>query len=108
MLLVSLRTQATTGALIWGLTSHSASKISQQFEKRQVKKTYLAVVQGAADRLPRSSGLIEGPIRRLAGGAVTTKPFPAELVRKEVVAKTEWELLASSVSDACKRSSWKG
>ena len=91
--------EATTGALIWGLTSHSAGKVSQQFEKRQVKKTYLAVVRGASDRLLQSTGVIEGPIRRLAGGTVTTKCSSPELVRKEVTAKTEWEVLANSVSD---------
>lgn len=94
----SLIIQATTGALIWGLTSHSAGRVSQQFEKRQVKKMYLAVVRGAADRFPQSTGTIEGPIRRLAGGSVSTKPSPPEFIRKEVVAKTQWELLATSVS----------
>ncbi|EPS96072.1 hypothetical protein FOMPIDRAFT_101567 [Fomitopsis schrenkii] len=88
--------KATTGALIWGLTSHSAGRVSQQFEKRQVKKMYLAVVRGAADRFPQSTGTIEGPIRRLAGGSVSTKPSPPEFIRKEVVAKTQWELLATS------------
>ncbi|KAI0725539.1 pseudouridine synthase [Fomitopsis betulina] len=88
--------KATTGALIWGVTGHSAGKVCQQFEKRQVKKTYLAVVRGAADRFPQSSGTIAGPMRRLSGGSVTTRASPPGLIRKEVVTKTQWELLATS------------
>lgn len=52
----------TSGALVFALNDEIARALSAQFESRQVKKTYLALVRG----WPPLGGLIDHPIREMA------------------------------------------
>ncbi|EPS96073.1 hypothetical protein FOMPIDRAFT_1151358 [Fomitopsis schrenkii] len=92
--------KATTGAMIWSLTSRAYQQYNRDFEVRAVKKTYLAVVRAAADRIPKRSGSINGLIQRLKGpgwALTTTKPCSdATLIRKKAHARSDWKLLATS------------
>lgn len=49
----------TSGVMIFGLTPHAQRFLSKQFEERQVKKTYIARVQG---RLEPKSGRVDLPL----------------------------------------------
>jgi tRNA pseudouridine65 synthase len=69
--------QATTGVLVFALSSEMASAIQTQFQNQSLKKTYLALVRGWT----KDSATIETPLtRRLDGGV-------------EVEAKTEYRTL---------------
>lgn len=87
--------------MIWSLTSRAYQQYNRDFEVRAVKKTYLAVVRAAADRIPKRSGSINGLIQRLKGpgwALTTTKPCSdATLIRKKAHARSDWKLLATSV-----------
>jgi tRNA pseudouridine65 synthase len=82
--------RATSGVLIFGFDSETAHLLTTQFERRQVQKTYLAIVRGYTD----DSGTINMPLKepydRIATPAQTTENKPA----KEAV--TEYETLARS------------
>jgi tRNA pseudouridine65 synthase len=82
--------RATSGVLIFGFDSETARLLTTQFERRQVQKTYLAIVRGYTD----DSGTINMPLKepydRIATPAQTTENKPA----KEAV--TEYETLARS------------
>lgn len=49
----------TSGVMIFGLTPHAQRFLSKQFEERQVKKTYVARVQG---RLEPKTGRVDLPL----------------------------------------------
>lgn len=82
--------RATSGVLIFGLDSESARLLTTQFERREVQKTYLAIVRGYTD----DSGTIDMPLKepydRIATPAQTTENKPAQ------EAITEFKTLARS------------
>ena len=55
----------TSGIVVFAKNSYFHSIVSREFEKRQVEKTYIAIVHG---RLTKKSGLIEKPIKRSQDG----------------------------------------
>ena len=59
-LLVHRLDRDTSGLMIFGLTKHSQRHLNLQFEKRQIKKSYLAEVWGkVVDR----QGIVNLPLR---------------------------------------------
>lgn len=50
--------RAVSGVLLFAVTPRAARKLSRQFERREVKKTYLAVVAAA----PTAESLTQGPM----------------------------------------------
>lgn len=57
----------TTGALILAKNPLSAAVLSVQMKKRQIRRTYLALVDGV---LPES-GVVDAPIARMEGSVIT-------------------------------------
>ena len=57
-------------------------------------------MRGGADRFPEKTGVVEGMIYQLntPGGLTTTQEPPPELIRRKADTKSEWEVLATSVS----------
>jgi len=51
--------RATSGVLLFALTSEAASKIQKQFQRREIKKTYIAVVRGWTN----DHGQIDSPLK---------------------------------------------
>ena len=81
--------QSTTGCLALALNPQTARSLSKQFQEGTVKKTYLALVRGGASTFQEQFGTIDGRLKYKDGrGKVHASG-------KE--AKTEWEVLASSV-----------
>lgn len=82
--------RATSGVLIFGLDSEAARLLTTQFERREVEKTYHAIVRGYTD----DSGTIDMPLKepydRIATPAETDANKPAQ------EAITEYETLARS------------
>ena len=56
----------TTGALILAKNPYSASVLSAQMKQRQIRRTYLAIVQGIAPE----QGTIDAPIGRVADSTI--------------------------------------
>lgn len=66
--------KATSGVLVFGLTSASARAITEQFAARTTRKTYLALVRGfTADR-----GTLDAPLRDMADAKSTTRLHETE------------------------------
>lgn len=59
----------TTGALILAKNPLSAAVLSVQMKRRQIRRTYLALVDGV---LPES-GVVDAPIARMEGSVITRK-----------------------------------
>jgi tRNA pseudouridine65 synthase len=82
--------RATSGILIFGLDSEAARLLTTQFERREVEKTYHAIVRGYTD----DSGTIDMPLKepydRIATPAETDEDKPAQ------EAITDYETLARS------------
>lgn len=82
--------RATSGVLIFGLNSEAARLLTTQFERREVAKTYHAIVRGYTE----DSGTIDMPLKepydRIATPAETDEDKPAQ------EAITEYETLARS------------
>ncbi|KAI0725533.1 pseudouridine synthase [Fomitopsis betulina] len=97
-LIVHRLDKPTTGVLLFATSSIHANKIGLQFRQREIDKTYLAVVRGAADRFPEKMGAVEGMIYQLntPGGLTTAQEPLPELIRRKANTKSEWELLATS------------
>lgn len=57
----------TTGALILAKNPLSAAILSVQMKNRQIRRTYLALVDG----IPPASGTIDAPIARMEGSVIT-------------------------------------
>lgn len=57
----------TTGALILAKNPYSAAVLSTQMKRREIRRTYLAIVEG----IPPKSGTIDAPIGRVDGSAIT-------------------------------------
>lgn len=56
----------TTGALILSKNPYSAAVLSQQMKRREIRRTYLAIVEG----IPPQSGTISAPIGRKDGSTI--------------------------------------
>ena len=93
----------TTGALILAKNPYSAAVLSAQMKQRQIRRTYLAIVQG----ITPSHGTIDAPIGRTDGSTIERQIDPVNGER----AVTHYERLAayalhagtfSPVSDAQK------
>ncbi|KIK09442.1 hypothetical protein K443DRAFT_385998 [Laccaria amethystina LaAM-08-1] len=82
--------KGTTGALLLALTQSSARQISQQFQKRTVQKTYLALVRGGEKSFPEAFGEIRTSLKTVDG-------YPeVDLSLQGQPCATDWKLLASS------------
>ncbi|MCI5529170.1 MAG: RluA family pseudouridine synthase [Blautia sp.] len=57
----------TTGALILAKNPYSAAVLSTQMKRREIRRTYLAIVEG----IPPKSGTIDAPVGRVDGSAIT-------------------------------------
>jgi 23S rRNA pseudouridine1911/1915/1917 synthase len=55
-----------SGAICFARNSKAAARLSEEFEKRQVKKIYLALLEG---RLPQTKGMLVDRVRKLPGEA---------------------------------------
>ena len=84
-LLVHRLDRDTSGAIIFGLTRHAQRHLGLQFEKRWVRKTYLARVKG---KLEPKTGLVDLPL------VVDWPRRPLQKVCKEYgrPALTEWKV----------------
>ncbi|MGZ0169181.1 MAG: pseudouridine synthase [Planctomycetales bacterium] len=88
--------RATSGVLIFGLDSEAARLLTTQFERREVEKTYHAIVRGYTD----DSGTIDMPLKepydRIAtpAEADTDKPAQEAITDYETLARSELPLSA--------------
>ena len=88
--------RATSGVLMFGLNSEAARSLTTQFERREVQKTYVAIVRGYTD----DSGTIDMPLKepydRIATPAETTENKPAQeaVTHYETLARSELPLSA--------------
>lgn len=84
--------RATTGCLLLPITTNLARDLSQQFQAKQIEKSYLAVVRGGAGSFQGTRGVVDARLfshdgRVRLGG----KGEPGR------EARTAWEVLGSSV-----------
>ena len=56
--------RATSGVLVFALSSEHARALQESFQSRSVEKTYLALVRGT----PPASGVIDSPMAKREGG----------------------------------------
>ena len=77
----------TTGALILAKNPYSAAVLSAQMKQRQIRRTYLAIVQG----ITPSHGTIDAPIGRTDGSTIERQIDPVNGER----AVTHYERLAA-------------
>ena len=104
--------QDTTGALLLARSHLQARQFHVQFQERQVKKTYLALVQGGREAFPGTSGSIRNVLMYdsdgwfnkvsrgksdVAEGVSREKGEESRPSRKTREVITHWELLGSSV-----------
>lgn len=88
--------RATSGVLMLGLNSEAARLLTTQFERREVKKTYLAIVRGYTDE----TGTIDMPLKerhdRIATAKEATENKPAQeaVTNYETVSKSELHISA--------------
>lgn len=64
----------TSGVLLFAFTAEAHRSLSLQFERGQVKKTYLAWVQGRMALEPGQEGTIDAPLREFGSGRVGVHP----------------------------------
>lgn len=64
----------TSGVLLFALSAEAHRTLSLQFERQQVKKVYLAWVQGRMTSALREEGLIDAPLREFGSGRVAVHP----------------------------------
>lgn len=57
----------TSGAILLGKNAHSAGVLGEDLKKQKIRRSYLAILQGA---LPQEEGTIDAPIARLPGSAI--------------------------------------
>ncbi|NNE78761.1 MAG: RNA pseudouridine synthase [Silicimonas sp.] len=88
-LLVHRLDRDTSGVMVFALTPHAQRHLGLQFEKRQVKKTYVARVSG---RMSEKTGVIDLPL------IVDWPNRPRQMVDHENgrAALTEWRVLRAS------------
>jgi tRNA pseudouridine32 synthase/23S rRNA pseudouridine746 synthase len=87
-LLVHRLDRDTSGVMVFGLTPHAQRHLGLQFEKRQIKKTYLARVWGV---VAEKTGVVDLPL------IVDWPNRPLQMVdhAKGKPAVTEWRVLRS-------------
>lgn len=92
-LLVHRLDRDTSGVMIFGQTEYAQRALSMQFERRQVKKTYVARVSG---EVTQKSGLIDLPL------VVDWANRPRQMVCHETgkLALTEWHKLSSNQNES--------
>ncbi len=92
-LLVHRLDRDTSGLMVFALTPHAQRHLGLQFEKRQVRKAYVARVHG---RVPGRAGTIDLPL------AVDWPNRPRQMVdlRHGRPALTKWELLQSCADES--------
>ncbi|MDC3127994.1 pseudouridine synthase [Paracoccaceae bacterium] len=92
-LLVHRLDRDTSGVMIFAQTGYAQRMLSMQFEKRQVKKTYVARVSGV---VAQRSGLIDLPL------VVDWENRPRQMVCHETgkLALTEWYKLTSCENES--------
>ena len=92
-LLVHRLDRDTSGVMIFGQTEYAQRALSMQFERRQVKKTYVARVSG---EVKQKSGLIDLPL------VVDWANRPRQMVCHETgkLALTEWHKLSSNQNES--------
>ncbi|KAF8584421.1 pseudouridine synthase, partial [Ramaria rubella] len=78
----------TTGALLLARTPETAHALSQQFQKRTVTKTYLALVRGGRETFKSDKGEITAGLK-IEDGRVSVSSKGSETL-------TGWELVGSS------------
>lgn len=85
-LLVHRLDRDTSGVMVFGLTAHAQRFLSQQFEQRQARKTYVARVAG---RLEPKTGTVDLPL------IVDWENRPRQMVCHETgkPAVTDWRVL---------------
>lgn len=85
-LLVHRLDRDTSGLMVFALTPHAQRHLGKQFEKRQVKKTYIARVQGI---IPADRGQVDLPI------VVDWPNRPLQKICHETgrAAVTDWKVL---------------
>ncbi len=81
----------TSGAILIAKNDFAHAKLAEAFRKREVKKTYLALVQG---KLPAEHGRIELAISRDARRRVRMTARKHALTGKTREARTDWRALA--------------
>lgn len=92
-LLVHRLDRDTSGVMVFALTPHAQRHLGLQFEKRQVRKAYVARVHG---HVPGSTGTIDLPL------AVDWPNRPRQMVdlRDGRPALTKWELLQACADES--------
>ncbi|RKF13899.1 RNA pseudouridine synthase [Roseovarius spongiae] len=92
-LLVHRLDRDTSGVMVFALTPHAQRHLGLQFEKRQVKKTYVARVAG---RLAPKTGTVDLPL------TVDWSNRPRQMVCHETgrAALTDWRVLRSSDAES--------
>lgn len=82
----------TSGVMVFGLTPHAQRNLSMQFEKRRVKKTYIARVAG---RLTPKTGTVDLPL------IVDWPNRPRQMVDHENgrPARTDWRVVRDSAEE---------
>lgn len=70
--------RATSGVLIFGLNSEAARLLTTQFERREVEKTYHAIVRGYTDDSGTIGIPLKEPYDRIATPAETDLDKPAQ------------------------------
>jgi len=83
-------TQATTGTLLLARTADGVKTLSQQFSKREISKTYLALVRAGRETFKTNQGKIVAKLGVDADGRTQVR-------RGGIETSTSWELVASSV-----------
>ena len=88
----------TSGVLLFALSSESARQLCEQFENRQVQKSYLAIVRGYLTVDGQTSGLINYPHShkfwiKLAINQVCKRCYKGTLVRQTCLMKPLENLL---------------
>ena len=76
--------RGASGVLLFGLSSEAARVLCEQFERREVRKTYLALVRG----VPPESATIDHPLRPDNGGEA--QPATTELRRLTQFGRYAW------------------
>ena len=84
---------ATSGLLVFGLTKEAHRSLSVQFQKRQVKKRYTAVLSGVPEII-KSGGMTEGVIELPFRLDPDNRPYQVYDEVRGKTGKTGWKLLS--------------
>jgi tRNA pseudouridine32 synthase/23S rRNA pseudouridine746 synthase len=92
-LLVHRLDRDTSGLMVFALTPHAQRHLGQQFEKRRVKKTYVARVEG---RLTPRTGIVDLPL------IVDWPNRPRQKVDHETgrQAMTDWRVVRAGAAES--------